>query len=394
MTNASRPFHIVAKPIGPLCNMTCSYCFYSEKRAYYPDAHKMSDKILEQFIKSYIAAQPGREVNFLWQGGEPLLAGLDYYRKALFLQKKHGAGKRISNAIQTNGTLLNEEWCRFLHANHFLVGISLDGPEEVHNAYRRMRSGKPSFPDVLRGVRLLQQYHVEFNVTCCVSNLSAENPLKVYHFLKELGVQYLQFAPIVERLPSNQERSSGQKHASPDAVESPMIPGSVGSSAYGSFLSTIFDEWIVKDIGHIYIMNFEWALSAWMGLPVGYCIFAEDCGNALALEHNGDIYSCDHFVYDAYRLGNLDEDSLCHLLDSEKQILFRSRKRALPQKCLECEYSFACHGECPKNRFLPNGENYLCRGYYEFFSHIAPDMNRMVQLIKSGHEAFEIRKEK
>lgn len=395
MTAYRSPFHIVAKPIGPMCNMNCSYCFYSEKQSFYPAAKPMTDEMLERFVCAYLAAHPGPEVSFLWQGGEPLLLGIPFYQKALRFQQKHRGAKRVTNSIQTNGTLLTDEWCRFLKANHFLVGISLDGPPEVHDAYRCMRSGKTSHSLVLEGLRLLQKHRVDFNVTCCVSDVSARDPLAVYRYFKTLGVEYLQLAPLVEREPDTFDRDVGLKHACPDTfMKSPaMMKGSVGSLDYGKFLSAVFDEWVREDIGQVFVMNFEWALGAWMGLPASYCIFAPSCGNALAVEHNGDVYSCDHYVYPAYHLGNLSRDKLPDLLDSPSQQVFRQKKSALPEGCLGCPYRFACHGECPKNRFLPGGENYLCEGYRHYYAHIDPYMKRLAQLLRAGKDPQLIQNE-
>lgn len=389
------PFHIVAKPIGALCNMNCSYCFYAEKKSFYPAITPMTDKVLEHFIRSYLSAHPGPEVNFLWQGGEPLLLGISFYQKALLFQQRFSGRKRITNAIQTNGTLLTEAWCQFLKRNHFLVGISLDGPADIHNAYRCMRSGKPSHQAVLNGLQLLQKYQVDYNVTCCVSDVSTRDPKKIYHYLKSLGVAYLQFAPLVEREPDIAEQEEGLLHACPDnrAGHLNLMPGTVDSLAYGQFLSAVFDEWIRQDIGRIYIMNFEWALSAWLGLPATYCIFAPTCGNALAVEHNGDLYSCDHYVYAAYKIGNLMHDDLNYLLDSPIQQKFQQKKSTLPDTCVSCTYCFACHGECPKNRFMPGDRNYLCQGYFYYFSHIRPYMERMADLIRKGMAPWLIRNE-
>ena len=384
MKQAIPQFHIVSKPIGPACNMACDYCFYSEKKVFYPETKKMTDQDLERFVRTYLEAHPGPEVNFLWQGGEPMLLGIDFYRRAVLLQQKYRGGKRVTNSIQTNGTLLNREWCRFLRDNRFLVGVSLDGPAQVHDAYRKMRSGRASFPEVLRGVQLMQSHRVQFNVTTCVSDVSARDPLAVYRFFKELGVQYLQFAPIVERKPAGEDRTLGLTHASPDTALAAMAPGSVDSLAYGEFLSTVFDQWVRQDVGKMYVMNFEWALAAWLGLPTSYCIFAERCGNAFAAEHNGDLYACDHYVYPEYRLGNLYETPVEDMMDSPACRAFAEKKGNLPEKCLVCDFRFACHGECPKNRFLPGGENYLCEGYRHYFEHIRPYMEHMAQLYRAG----------
>lgn len=395
LSDRRRPFHIVAKPIGALCNMYCSYCFYSEKKSFYSNVTPMTDEVLSCFIRAYLSSHPGPVVNFLWQGGEPLLLGIPFYEKVLFYQRKFKGEKRVSNAIQTNGTLLTEEWCQFLKRNRFLVGISLDGPAEIHNAYRSMRSGRSSYPNTLRGVELLQRYQVDYNVTCCVSDISTQIPLGIYHYFKELGVSYLQFAPLVERETNAAEREVGLLHACPDTCTGSykMMRGSVDSLGYGKFLATIFDEWIRNDIGRLYVMNFEWALAAWMGLPSTYCIFASNCGDALVVEHNGDLYACDHYVYPQYKLGNLLQDDLIELLDSPRQHDFRRQKNMSSSRCVDCAFFFACHGECPKNRFLPGGENYLCEGYFYYFSHIKPYMERLTDLIHNGKEPWKIREE-
>lgn len=384
--------HMTAKPIGPRCNLACRYCFYSEKAALYgaETQWRMSPELLERFIKEYICAQPGPEVSFLWQGGEPMLMGLEFYEKAIGLQRKYAAGKRIHNAIQTNGTLIDDDWCRFFRKHGFLVGLSLDGPAEVHDAFRFTRSGRGSHELVVRGLELLQRYGVEFNVLCCVSRASAGRGREIYAWFKKRGVRYLQFAPVVERLPDEEEAALGLAHGRPAAGHWTMAPFSTEAEDYGHFLCDVFDEWVMGDAGRIFVMNFEWALERWMGLPAGYCFFAEQCGKALALEHNGDVYACDHFVYPEYRLGNLTDMSCAELLQTPVSREFRARKKNLSDRCKRCEYRFACNGECPKNRILPGGENYLCQGYRIYFAHIAPVMEELRDGLRQGKRAEEI----
>ena len=396
----AQAFHMLMKPAGAQCNMDCDYCFYAEKTALYAEEapRKISDEMLKRFIRNYIAAQPGNDVHFLWQGGEPMLMGLPFYRKVVQLQQAYSNGKQIHNAIQTNGTLISEPWCAFFQKHHFLVGVSLDGPQRIHDAHRKLYGGGSSFSTVQNGIRLMQRCHVEFNITACVTRESAASPLEIYHFFKDLGAAYLQFAPIVERLPDGVESAAGLRHAQPDhhlEAAPAMHPASVTPEGYGSFLCTIFDEWIREDIGTVYVMNFEWALERWMGLPASYCIFGKQCGNALAVEHNGDVYACDHFVYPDYLLGNLADLSPTELLKKQVQLGFAQKKADLPQKCLLCSYRFACEGECPKNRILPTADgkrqNYLCQGYQTYFHHIAPYMEQLCRLIRAGEPAWKIK---
>jgi uncharacterized protein len=377
-------FHILAKPTGPICNLDCEYCYYTKKEQHYPKGHsfQMSDDLLETYIKEYIASQDTDEVVFAWQGGEPTLIGIHFFKKAVSLQKKYAAGKRIKNTIQTNGTLLNDDWCEFFATNHFLVGVSLDGPGPIHDQYRMDRGGQPTFEAVMRGLSLLKKHQVDFNVLTCVTRDSAYKPLEIYHFFKEQGIQYIQFIPIVER-----EMSEAQPAVTTWTVEPEM---------YGEFLIQIFNEWIRQDIGEIFVMNFEWALAAWMGIPSPICIFAEECGGALAMEHNGDLFSCDHYVVPEFQLGNI-HDGLIQIVNQPLQQAFGKNKRdTLPSECRNCEVRFACHGECPKNRFLvteqnESGLNYLCKSYKKYFKHIHPYMNVMNQLLQAGLPASLIK---
>lgn len=374
-------FHILAKPTGPICNLDCKYCFYTEKKDDYPKDHlfKMSDDVLEMYIKQYIVSQNSDEILFAWQGGEPTLIGLDFFEKAVFLQRKYSGGKTIKNTIQTNGTLLTKEWCEFLSENQFLVGLSLDGPKEIHDQYRVDRGGKPTFDMVMDGLSLLKKYQVEFNVLTCVTSDSAYKPLEIYHFFKEQGIQFIQFIPIVEQEDKNSLIEEKIQSVTPWTVESEM---------YGEFLVQIFNEWVRNDIGSVFVMNFEWALAAWVGIPSPICIFAKECGRAVALEHNGDVFSCDHFVNPEYRLGNIRE-GLSEIVNQQIQQDFGKKKRDLPNVCKNCEYRFACHGECPKNRFLVSepGEtkmNYLCSSYKRYFHTIDPYMRIMRDLFQKG----------
>ena len=402
--NAGRSFHVLTKPIGPICNLDCTYCFYLEKQKLYPDERQwqMSDAVLEAYIRQYIQDQPVPEINFAWQGGEPTLLGVGFFRKVAGLQQKYAGGKTISNALQTNGTLLDAEWCEFLAAHKFLIGLSIDGPRELHDKYRVDKGQKPTFDAVMRGLELLKQHKVEFNTLTVVNRANSQRPLEVYRFLKEIGSEFLQFIPLVERQASAQLQARGFDFAGPPAngqandPPSPVTGWSVEAGQYGNFLCTIFDEWVRKDVGRVFVQLFDVALGNWMGLGSSLCVFAEKCGVALALEHNGDLYSCDHYVYPKYRLGNLMNQSLGGMARSHAQTKFGHDKfDLLPQYCRKCEVRFACNGECPKHRFIktPDGEdglNYLCPAYKKFFNHIDPPMRAMGQLLGNGHAAAAI----
>ncbi|WP_411679101.1 anaerobic sulfatase maturase [Clostridium thailandense] len=390
-------FHILTKPIGPVCNLDCRYCFYTEKKALYPEKKdfRMSDEVLEAFIHKYISSQQIPEIQFVWQGGEPTLIGLDFFHKVVSLQEKYAGSKRIINSLQTNGTLIDEQWCKFLKENNFLVGLSLDGPENVHDLYRVDINGNPTLSKVINTIALLKKYEIPYNVLVCVTRESSKQPLKVYKFLKELRVQYIQFTPIVERIPDDRAIQTGLKYATPHAnneegQQALVTDFSVEPGAYGNFLIKIFDEWVKNDVGSIYVMNFEWALEAWLGLPSTVCIFSKQCGKALAIEHNGDIYSCDHYVYPEYYLGNILTGNPKEMLELSKQKSFgQSKQNSLPQVCRECEVGFACNGECPRHRFVRTYDNepglsYLCQDYKKFFRHIHKYMKVMVQLIENN----------
>ena len=397
------PFHIMAKPIGPVCNLACKYCFYLEKQHLFPDNEKyrMTDETLEIFVKNYIESNPAQEITFAWQGGEPTLMGIDFFKKAVELQKQYSDGRKISNAFQTNGIVLDDEWCEFFAENHFLIGISIDGPPEINDAFRVDREGKPTTDIVLQAIEKMKKAGVTFNSLSCVNRLSGSKPLEVYNFLKSIGIDFMQFIPIVERVPDEKAEKLGIDLAPPpDLDEEPeaseVTKWSVQPRQYGNFLNSIFDEWVKKDVGNIFVQIFDVALSAWVGYPPSLCSFAPKCGNALILEHNGDVYACDHFMYPKYKRGNILNQSLEEIVFSPEQIKFGSDKLdALPEFCLKCNVRFVCNGGCPKQRFLMTkqgdaGLNYLCAGYKKFFKHIDPNMQTMANLIRMGRPAADI----
>lgn len=379
----ARPLYVMLKPIGAACNLACNYCYYLEKSNLYKHQPKrqMSEELLERFVKDYIEAQTMNEVVFTWHGGEPTLRPLSFYQKAVELQKKYARGRIIHNSLQTNGTLLTDEWCRFLKENNWLVGISIDGPEELHDRYRRDSQGKPSWKRVMEGIRLLQHYGVEWNAMAVVNRYNADHPQAFYRFFKSIGCQYIQFTPIVER---NVQHADGRHLASiNDADDAPVTDFSVTPEQWGNFLCGLFDEWVKQDIGRVFVQIFDSMLANWVGVAPGTCIYAKECGHAGVMEFNGDVYSCDHFVFPQYKLGNINERTLIEMLYGEKQRRFSQLKyNKLPRQCKECRWAFACHGECPKNRFVNDrygnpGLNYLCAGYRRFLEHIAPTMDEM-----------------
>ena len=382
-TPFAKPLYVMLKPAGAHCNLACKYCYYLEKSHLYQNSlrHLMSDEMLEQFTREYIEAQTMPQVLFTWHGGEPLMRSIDFYKKALALQKKYAHGKQIDNVIQTNGTLLTDEWCEFFAKNHWLVGISIDGPQEYHDHYRVTPAGKPSWEKVMQGIQLLKKHRVEWNAMAVVNAYNAEHPLEFYHFFRDNGCQYLQFTPIVERLT---EHEDGRTLASlADDREIPLADASVTPEQWGNFLCTIFDDWVRHDVGKTFVEIFDCTLANWMGVLPGICAYSKECGHAGVMEHNGDVYSCDHFVFPEYKLGNIREQSLIDMLYGEKQQAFsRLKHTSLPRQCKECDMEFACHGECPKNRFEKDkygepGLNYLCQGYYQYYSHVAPYMDFM-----------------
>jgi serine-type anaerobic sulfatase-maturating enzyme len=387
-TNLPPAFHILAKPTGAICNLNCSYCFFLAKEHLYPDSRcHMTDEILESYLNQYLAAQRIPHATIAWQGGEPTLMGLDFYRRSIACEQKYArSGMTVERTLQTNGTLLDEEWCTFLRAQGYLVGLSLDGPRELHDVYRVDKAGHPTFDRVLHAARLLQEHKVDFNILCAVSAANVTHPAEVYRFFRDdVGAQFLQFIPIVER---NNETDFQEGNTVTDR--------SVTAEQWGRFLIAIFDEWVTRDVGRVFVQHFDAALAAWAGEPPAVCIFSPTCGTALALEHNGDLYSCDHFVEPDYLLGNILDTPLIELVSSDAQRQFGLNKRdTLPRYCQECPVRFTCHGECPKNRFIetPTGEpglNYLCVGYRAFFTHIDPHMQQMASLLHQGRAPAEV----
>lgn len=394
----AKPLYVMLKPAGAHCNLACKYCYYLEKNKLYPTAqrHLMSDEMLEQFTREYIEAQTMNQVLFTWHGGEPLLRSIDFYRKALSLQQKYAGGRRIDNVIQTNGTLLTDEWCEFFAQNHWLVGISIDGPQPDHDHYRLTAAGKPSWKKVMQGIKLLKKHGVEWNAMAVVNAYNANHPLEFYRFFKENGCQFLQFTPIVERQTRHED---GRTLASlADKNEIPLSEASVAPEQWGYFLCAIFDEWVRKDVGKIFVEIFDCTLANWMGVSPGICAYSKECGHAGVMEHNGDVYSCDHFVFPEYKLGNIRDHSLIDMLYGEQQQEFsRLKHSSLPRQCKECDMEFACHGECPKNRFMKDkygdsGLNYLCLGYYHYYQHVAPYMDYMKQELMAQRPPSNIMK--
>ena len=394
----AKPLYVMLKPAGAHCNLACKYCYYLEKNKLYPTAqrHLMSDEMLEQFTREYIEAQTMNQVLFTWHGGEPLLRSIDFYRKALSLQQKYAGGRRIDNVIQTNGTLLTDEWCEFFAQNHWLVGISIDGPQPDHDHYRLTAAGKPSWQKVMQGIKLLKKHGVEWNAMAVVNAYNANHPLEFYRFFKENGCQFLQFTPIVERLTRHEDGRTLASLADKDEIS--LSEASVAPEPWGYFLCAIFDEWVRKDVGKIFVEIFDCTLANWMGISPGICAYSKECGHAGVMEHNGDVYSCDHFVFPEYKLGNIRAHSLIDMLYGEQQQEFsRLKHSSLPRQCKECDMEFACHGECPKNRFMKDkygdsGLNYLCPGYYHYYQHVAPYMDYMKQELMSQRPPSNIMK--
>lgn len=386
-----RSFSTLVKPVGSSCNLACDYCYYLDKGRLYGDdgkVERMSDRTLENYVRSFCRGVDDPVITFCWHGGEPLLAGLDFYRKAMSFQRRYAEGRRVVNTLQTNGTLITDEWCSFFRDNDFLVGVSLDGPEDIHDGHRRNKEGHGTFSRVMQGVERLARHNVEFNTLSVVSDLSECRGVEVYDFFRSIGSRFMQFLPAVEYL-SEEGR-----------IVSPFdggtrAPWSVSAEGYGRFMVDIFDRWVVSDVGRYFVQLFDVTLAQWMGVPSGLCAFAKSCGDGMAVERNGDVYCCDHFVYPQYRLGNISEESLGQMYASKRQFLFGMSKRtALNDKCLTCRYYFACTGGCPKHRFgsdeQKHGVNVLCDGYYMFFSHVAPFMERMAAVLSRGGEAEEV----
>lgn len=375
------PLYVMLKPVGAACNLRCSYCYYLEKAELYGKQQQryMSDELLERFTRQYLEAQTQPEVLFTWHGGEPLLRPLAFYQKALELQRQYGRGRQMDNCLQTNGTLLTEEWCRFFHDNNFLIGISIDGPEHLHDGYRRTRDGQPTHRQVMKGIEMLERHGVQWNAMATVNRLNADHPAAFYRFFRSIGCKFLQFTPVVER-----------------TDDGSVAPYAVTPEQWGRFTCGVYDEWVTSDVGTVFVQLFDATLANWAGVTPGVCSLSSMCGHSLAMEWNGDVYSCDHYVYPEYRLGNINQQTLTALAYGERQQAFRQKKtEGLPRQCRTCLWLFACHGECPKNRFATtaNGEaglNYLCEGYRTFFSHVAADMDFMRDEWRAGRAPANI----
>ena len=405
-----RPFHILTKPIGAICNLNCSYCFYLEKKALYPrkSAHRdfrMSDTVLENYVRQYIAQQNASEIHFAWQGGEPTLMGLDFFRRVVALQQQYKGGKTIHNALQTNGSLLTDEWCAFLREQEFLVGLSIDGPADLHDCYRKDKAGRPTHARTMEAWKRLKAHDVEVNTLTVVHRRNAAKALEVYEFLKAKGSRVMQFIPLVERTgPPDAISANGAEPLSgpPDPLKprpdpaAPVTTWSVLPEDFGAFLCRIFDYWVRCDVGRVFVTMFDWQLSIHMDLGSPVCIFADTCGRTPAMEHNGDIYACDHYVYPEFLRGNIARDTLAELAEGPQQQRFGEAKRdTLPAYCRRCEVLKYCRGECPKHRFMttPDGEpglQYLCPSYKRFFNHIKPQLALMANLIRARRAPAEI----
>lgn len=391
------PLYVMLKPAGAMCNLACEYCYYLEKSHMYNEGPKtlMSDSLLEHFVKQYIESQTTPNVLFLWHGGETMMRPLSFYQKALELQKKYARGRTIDNAFQTNGTMLTDEWCRFFKENNWLVGVSIDGPKEVHNAYRQNRLGQPSFDQVMRGINLLNKHGVMWNAMAVVNDLNVKHPQEFYRFFKSIGCRYIQFTPIVERL---DEHEDGRHLATPDQKDCSLAHFSVTPEDWGDFLCTIFDEWVRNDVGQYFIQIFDATLANWVGVDPGLCTMARSCGHAGVMEFNGDVYSCDHFVFPEYKLGNIRQNTLLEMMYSERQLEFgRKKQGSLPGQCRSCGYLFACNGGCPKDRFAQTADgepnlNYLCKGYQQYFKHVAPYMDYMKNELMSQRPPANVMK--
>lgn len=395
----AHPMYVMLKPAGSLCNLRCKYCYYLEKDKLYKQCknHVISDELLEKFIKEYIEAQTTPQVLFTWHGGETLMRPISFYKRALELQRIYGRGRQIDNCIQTNGTLLTDEWCQFFKDNNFLVGVSIDGPQEFHDEYRRTATNKPTFVKVMNGINLLNKHGVEWNALAVVNDYNADYPLEFYRFFKQIGCKYIQFSPIVERVV---KREDGLTLApGMQGGDAGLADFSITPEQWGNFLCTIFDEWVHNDVGEYFVQLFDATLANWVGQAPGVCILAKECGHAGVMEFNGDVYSCDHFVYPEHLLGNLHTKTITEMMYSDQQNKFaKMKKQMLPQQCKECKFLFACHGECPKNRFLNDkygnyGLNYLCKGYRQFFEHVEPYMNFMKRELENHRAPANVMKQ-
>ena len=386
------PFTVMAKPVGAACNLRCKYCYYLEKGNFYKtsDSHLMNDESLENFIKQYIASQPTQQVVFNWHGGEALIRPIGFYKKIVDLESKYANGREITNTIQTNATLLNEEWCAFFKENNWLVGVSIDGPKHLHDLYRKKPDGQSSFDSVMEGIDLLNRFQVDWNILATVNAANADYPLETYRFLKSLGTPFIQFTPVVERI----KRDGFLAHQGDENIK--LADFSVKPQQWGNFMCKIYDEWVREDVGTIFVQLFDATLANKMGVLSPVCTMAEECGSALAVEFNGDVFSCDHFVFPSYKLGNIHSKPLWQMSLSDKQKRFGNNKKStLPKKCRECEFLWACHGECPRNRFVKTNEkgrflNYLCEGYRMFFSYVSQDMEYMKKELEANRPPANI----
>ena len=387
-------FGTMVKPIGSACNLDCHYCYYRDKSEIYNDRMpRMSEELLEKYINQYINGASQENISFCWHGGEPLMAGLPFFEKAMELQNKYAGDKVIENTLQTNGILVNDDWCRFFKDNNFLIGLSLDGPEDIHDAFRRDCGGAPTFTRVMKAVELMTKHGVEFNILSTVNARSEGRGAEVYKFLSSIN-PYLQFLPVVEYV--RERLGKRPLIVSPDEEDAVPAPWSVSAKGYGQFMCDVFDEWMKFDVGRKFVQLFDITLGNWCGVPPTLCAFGEVCGDGLVVEHNGDVYSCDHFVYPEYRLGNIADNELVAMYrSSEQQAFGRDKRDALPLECKRCNYYFLCRGECPKHRFeyAKNGEPYmnvLCEGYKMFFRHTDPYMRYMKTLIEKGEPASKV----
>ena len=389
-----KPFHLMAKPTSYQCNLDCDYCFYLEKERFFNQRAKdngkekiraMSDEVLRNYVKQYIASQDVPVIDFTWQGGEPTTAGLDFFKRAIAYQKKFAGDKQITNSLQTNGVLLNDEWCAFLKEHNFLVGLSIDGPEEMHDHYRVSQGGKPTFQRVVKAIECMKKHGVEFNTLTVVNDVNVEHPLKVYNFLKEIGSTFIQFIPVVEQIEVDVDNPM---LIFPKAKsEKKLMPFTARQGKFGDFMIAVFDEWVRKDVGKVYVQMFDNALATWIGQPANLCIFREECGSALVVERNGDIYSCDHYVYPKYKLGNITDKNVHKVATQKSQEKFGKDKANVGEICEKCEYRFACNGGCPKHRIHPNtdgtSQNYLCSSYKKLFKHMDPYMKYMANELQN-----------
>ena len=406
MNSPPLAFHLLAKPAGATCNLDCKYCFFLSKDQLYPNERtRMSDEVLEAYIRQRLSQPNEPEINIAWQGGEPTIMGLEFFERAVALTEKYRKPEQqILHTLQTNGLLLDDRWCAFLKQHNFLVGLSIDGPREMHDAYRVDKRGGGSFDLVMRAWDRLQRHGVDCNVLCTVHTANADHPVEVYRFFRdEMGAGFLQFIPIVERATPELLAAANAGWSDRPGGERPLYrqrgsqvtDRSIGAEQFGEFLCAIFDEWVTRDVGKLFVQTFDVALGSWLGQH-NLCIFSPTCGDALALEHNGDVYSCDHYVEPDYLLGNIKDTHMMELVASERQRAFGQKKfDSLPKYCRDCEVLFACFGECPRNRFIetPDGEpglNFLCAGYKRFFKHIDPSMRIMAELIRQGRHADEI----